>query len=161
MVGIIIIVLLLVVISESLPDLIEAISQLGDFLVLVIRVAVVTIAKITWFLTKPLLRLTWRGLCFCAVFLCFFMIELLRGARSADDEEPEEPAEEPEDEDEEELFAAARTLLGLPEEFSRASLDAAYKRAIRKAHPDAGGSVDAAQAVNIARELLLRRLATS
>ena len=46
-------------------------------------------------------------------------------------------------------------LLGLPVEgFTKAQLSHAYRKAIRKAHPDLGGSPARAKAINIARDLL-------
>lgn len=53
-------------------------------------------------------------------------------------------------------YQAARHLLGLESGFSRTALSRAYKQAMKHAHPDAGGTTRKAQAVNAARELLMR-----
>lgn len=46
-------------------------------------------------------------------------------------------------------------LLGLPPEgFTKAQLSRAYRNAMRKAHPDLGGSPSRAKAINIARDLI-------
>lgn len=68
---------------------------------------------------------------------------------AAEDEQPApRPAPDP--------YQVALGLLGLEPGFSRAALTRAYKQAMKHAHPDAGGSTRRAQAVNAARELLLR-----
>jgi len=46
-------------------------------------------------------------------------------------------------------------LFGLALIFTREELGRAYKKAIRKAHPDLGGSVEAAQELNVARDLIM------
>lgn len=48
----------------------------------------------------------------------------------------------------------ARKLLGLGPDFDRDQLNHAYKSAIRKAHPDAGGTVEQAAQINSARDVL-------
>ncbi|GAB3326707.1 J domain-containing protein [Haliea atlantica] len=55
---------------------------------------------------------------------------------------------------ENDIFVAARALLGVSATADAAEIKRAYRRAIRAAHPDMGGSVEAAQAVNIAYELI-------
>lgn len=53
-------------------------------------------------------------------------------------------------------YILALGALGLPANFTQVELSRAYKIAIRKAHPDLGGSHEKAQAVNTARDLLAR-----
>ena len=53
-------------------------------------------------------------------------------------------------------YQVSLSLLGLEPGFSRAALSRAYKQAMKHAHPDAGGSTIQAQAVNAAREFLMR-----
>lgn len=102
-------------------------------------------------------RLGWRGLVMGGLFLGLLIQEWWRGP-AYEDEEEDESADEDEEEDEspEASCAAARTLLGLKPDFTRAALNRAYKKAMKSAHPDAGGSTRKAQAVNAARELLMR-----
>ncbi len=56
--------------------------------------------------------------------------------------------------------AQALSILGLPRGASAEEIQAAWRRAIATAHPDAGGSTEAVQRVTAARDLLLgaRRL---
>lgn len=54
-------------------------------------------------------------------------------------------------------YAQALALLGLAQDCSEPALKAAYRAAIRKAHPDAGGSAAAAQAVIAAHDLIRQR----
>ena len=103
-------------------------------------------------LLAAIARLLWDGL----VFLSYVAHEWCRGEPAGDcgagdaaqDEEDEAPVRDP--------YAEALALLGLTVPLTLAELNKAYKRAIRKAHPDAGGSVAAAQAVNLARDEIVR-----
>jgi hypothetical protein len=54
--------------------------------------------------------------------------------------------------------AAARALLGVPRGANAAAIQAAHRKKIRAAHPDAGGSATQAAALNAARDRLLARL---
>lgn len=59
-------------------------------------------------------------------------------------------------------WEAACELLGLsPDTVTKAGLSRAYRKAIRAAHPDLGGSPARAKAVNIARDLIRERLGQS
>ncbi|QYF85672.1 molecular chaperone DnaJ [Brevundimonas sp. PAMC22021] len=53
--------------------------------------------------------------------------------------------------------ADARALLGLGEDASVAEINAAWKRAMARVHPDQGGTQGLAVRVNAARDRLLRR----
>ncbi len=53
--------------------------------------------------------------------------------------------------------AAARRLLGVGPDAGADTIQAAWRAAIARAHPDAGGSDEAARAVTAARDLLLAR----
>ena len=48
------------------------------------------------------------------------------------------------------------TLLGIPPTADRAAIEAAYRERIKVAHPDAGGSDEAASALNAARATALK-----
>ncbi len=54
-------------------------------------------------------------------------------------------------------YRSAREILGLPESFSKEEFIKAYRKAIRRAHPDCGGTTERAQAVNEARERIAAR----
>ena len=54
-------------------------------------------------------------------------------------------------------YEAARQILGLPPEFTQAEFKLAYRRAMRNAHPDKGGSDRHAMLVNRARDLIRAR----
>ncbi len=49
----------------------------------------------------------------------------------------------------------ARAILGVGAEAGREEIEAAYRRLMRRAHPDAGGSAGLARQLNAARERLL------
>lgn len=53
--------------------------------------------------------------------------------------------------------AEARTLLGVAANATPADIRAAYRAKMKSAHPDQGGSTQAAARLNAARALLLRR----
>jgi curved DNA-binding protein CbpA len=53
--------------------------------------------------------------------------------------------------------ADARALLGVTPEADRAEIEAAYKRLMRMAHPDSGGTTGLAAQLNAARDRLLKR----
>lgn len=57
-----------------------------------------------------------------------------------------------------EAQAEAEKLLGLPPDYDTEMLDAAYRFAVKAAHPDAGGDADQLAALTDARELLRARL---
>ena len=52
--------------------------------------------------------------------------------------------------------AAARSILGVPEGASREAVEAAYRRLMRMAHPDKGGTAGLAAQLNAARAALRR-----
>lgn len=52
---------------------------------------------------------------------------------------------------------AARNLLGVDRAADEPTIRAAHRRLMADAHPDRGGSADAARALNAARDLLLGR----
>jgi hypothetical protein len=54
-------------------------------------------------------------------------------------------------------YADALARLGLMPGFTQAAFRRAYREAIRTAHPDAGGALADAQAINAARDLVARR----
>lgn len=51
----------------------------------------------------------------------------------------------------------ARDILGVDENAGKAEIDAAYRRLMRRAHPDHGGSTGLASQLNAARDRLLGR----
>lgn len=151
--------------ADETVELLAALWKVFEFIGLVLAKAAEALLVAAGFVLAALAGTAWRALRVCGGWLalagkfCWFLaIELVRGAR--DDQEPaaDQHDDAAADDDDEDLHQAALILLGLPGNYTRAALDAAYKAAIRKAHPDAGGSVDEAQAVNMARDLLLRAL---
>jgi hypothetical protein len=52
----------------------------------------------------------------------------------------------------------ARKLLGLPEDASLADIRDAHRRLITRVHPDAGGSAELANRVNVARDTLVAEM---
>ena len=102
-----------------------------------------------------------RGIHFAALLLYFLIDEKLRGAQDDQSDEAQEDDYGHSFDDEADEAAAqsdleaAYMLFGLALIFTREELQRAYKKAIRKAHPDLGGSVEAAQELNVARDLIM------
>ena len=101
-----------------------------------------------------------RGAYLVCVFLFYLADEWLRGSREEESaaEEEQEEEELSEEDAQAQAYEDALALLGLTPGFSRTALHAAWKQAIRTAHPDAGGSVEQAQAINAARDLIAARM---
>jgi len=98
-----------------------------------------------------LAKQSWRGL------LSLVQAQEPRdGPASQDEDEAKDADEKPQPAPSPDPYQASLGLLGLEPGFSRAALSRAYKQAMKHAHPDAGGSTIKAQAVNAARELLMR-----
>ncbi len=53
-------------------------------------------------------------------------------------------------------LAEARSILGVSEAAQKPEIDAAYRRLMQRAHPDAGGSAGLAAQLNAARDRLLK-----
>jgi curved DNA-binding protein CbpA len=53
--------------------------------------------------------------------------------------------------------ARARSVLGVGANASKGDIERAYRGQMKRAHPDRGGSVERAAALNAARDVLLRR----
>lgn len=79
-----------------------------------------------------------------------------RGKAPPEDDAGDEPGGPRQPETSINPIEAARVLLGLPPDYTRAALISAYRQAIAKAHPDKGGAVHDAQALNTARDRLLK-----
>ena len=97
-----------------------------------------------------------RGAALAAEFIVLLVIEWVRGPRAAEPKQESAGADENREASSDE-YADARERLGLGAEFTEDELKQAWKRAIRKAHPDAGGSEWEARAINAARERLARQ----
>ncbi|MDX0174526.1 hypothetical protein [Sinorhizobium meliloti] len=129
------------------PVVFEALLHLLAFLLICLCEALALLFRaVLW----PLCTGPFRLLRSAFLILFYLADELQRGPERA--EQIEEP-DEPEFLD---LYAQAAARLGLPPVFEAAELERAYRRAIRKAHPDAGGSLGDAQEINAARDLIVR-----
>lgn len=85
-----------------------------------------------------------------ALLLWFMALEACRGAQNSDDGADGQPGPAPESGPR--GLAEACALLGLPEDgFSAEDLKRAYRQAIRRAHPDQGGSSAETMAIIRAR----------
>jgi hypothetical protein len=58
-------------------------------------------------------------------------------------------------------LAAAMALLGVPADYSKEDVIAAFRRAVKKAHPDLGGTAEMFDQLVKARDRLLAALGTS
>lgn len=127
-----------------------------------VAITLKAICRGLWKAAAIILKAFGRGLWNVALFAWLFIDELWRGpeadADQAYDHDDADGARNDDDEEEAaaDAYAAALTLLGLDPGFTRDALKRAYKQLMRKAHPDvAGGSTEAAQAVNAARDLVM------
>lgn len=154
------------VIAEVLPPLVCGVGYLIGFLFLclweVIKFAFRATVRLLFHGGKLLAwiaRAVLRGLYLSLLFLFYLAAEWRRGSQeeaSAADEEPSHAAPDGDATPAADAYDQALALLGLAPGFTQAALKRAYLAAIRKAHPDAGGTAHAAQAVNSAYELILR-----
>lgn len=154
------VVVLVAAIARGLPYLAVCLWLAGGFLLEQTGLILLALLRgVIW-----CARQSANGVYLGAIFLFCLGYEWLRGPEEAEEEPiPEDFGEEEEDPAEEEpqqtfvldlSYFHAVALLGLQNGFTQAELSRAYKEAMKKAHPDAGGSVEAAQAVNAARDLI-------
>ena len=119
---------------------------------------------VVWIAARTFDGLAWvairiaRGAYLVCVFLFYLADEWLRGPREEETAAEEEQEEFSEQDAQAQAYEDALTLLGLTPGFNRTALHAAWKQAIKIAHPDAGGSVEQAQAINAARDLIAARM---
>lgn len=133
------------------PVLFELLCHLLEFLLICLFEAsallVRLIVRLIAISARAALRCgRWAGL--ACVFMFYIADEWRRGpqaADAADDQSGQAP---------ESAYAQALACFGLPPGFTAAELERAYRQAIRKAHPDAGGSLEEAQTINAARDLV-------
>lgn len=141
--------LFLFFLEEMGPALVQAFGALIRFLAKVLITGTMLIGMAGFEALKWLGRKSVPA----AQFLYFLIAEMLNG--SAEEFSEYEEADDSEAPGVDALEAAC-SLLGLAPSFSRDEFKQAYRRAIRATHPDHGGSDEAAQAVNAARELIER-----
>ena len=141
--------LFLFFLEEAGPTLVQAFGALLRFLAKVLITGTMLIGMAGFEALKWLGRKSVPA----TQFLYFLIAEMLKG--SAEDSSEHEDPDELETPGVDALEAAC-ALLGLARSFSRDEFKQAYRRAIRATHPDHGGSDEAAQAVNAARELIER-----
>jgi hypothetical protein len=159
------------------PLIRDLVIFLANFLALCIyEVLKLACRALAWLLTLALRGTVWiaaqtghglawaaiqtaRGAYLGCVFLFYLADEWLRGPReqesATDEEDFEDEAEQAREQD---AYEQALARFGLAPGFTPDDLSRVYKRAIRKAHPDAGGSLDQAQAINAARDLIATRM---
>lgn len=146
------------VFAAIVPPLLELIPELICFICACLWEVVkllfrATFRLLAWTIGLVLMaaRRLWLGL----VMLFFVADEWRRGPGVAEDARSDEfPDRDSEREHEQAAYEEALALLGLTPGFTHQALKCAYHAAIRIAHPDAGGSVAAAQAVNNAYRLI-------
>jgi hypothetical protein len=137
--------------AAILPWLAEALWYVGAFLLLCLKITLRLTGIALWWLATDGRRHAAAGIRAAYLFTRIFWEEWQRPAGETGAEAGNAaPGED-------DLFESALTLLGLPRAFTRDELSAAYKKAIRRAHPDAGGSTEMAAAVNAARDLIIAR----
>ena len=147
-----------VVLFCCLPLLLRIASELVQLVFALIAEAFIVVLDV-------LLRAATQALLIIAAF-CFkqlsrgvlFMRILIAELRNPEDDHEHDDHGDDDDEFEEEYivtpYARAVHLLGLDGEFSQAEFKRAFKRAIKAAHPDQGGTEARARAVTNAREII-------
>jgi hypothetical protein len=156
--------------AEFAPIILIGLCHLIGFLFLCLWEVVKLIARaLGWLMGRILgavataLRKCGQGLHLGLLFLFYLADEWRRGPAEEQDDGAfdEETGDQDYDEDRggapRDPYEDALATLGLGPGFTPADLKRAYKQAIRLAHPDAGGSAAAAQAVNAARDFIARR----
>ncbi|WP_065331623.1 hypothetical protein [Tritonibacter mobilis] len=140
--------------GEVIRQLLRAIGYIGELF----AIGIFTLVKLALRGAAHTARLIFHFLRLGGGFLYYFTAEILRGAPAENEAMADEPEPELEPEADCAGIKAARDLLQLPEDYTQVALDRAFKKAIRTAHPDAGGSAEQSQAVIKARDLLRARL---
>lgn len=140
------------VFAAVVPAVLTGLGDFLEFLFLCLIEAVAFLFRaVLWPLLKGLIWLLWqgaRGLRAALLILFYLADEWRRGPQT------ESPAGEECEDAAVDLYARAAIRLGLPLTFTAADLQRAYREAIREAHPDAGGSLEEAQIINAARDLI-------
>jgi hypothetical protein len=151
------------VFAEVVPILLCGLGYLIGFLFLCLwEVIKFTARAIPWLLVHGAIALVWaarmsgRGLRLGFMFLFYLADEWRRGSQDAGAAEEEIGADSRDEQTIADAYEQALGLLGLAPGFTQSALKRAYRTAIRIAHPDAGGSAAAAQAINSAYELILQ-----
>ena len=137
------------VFAEVVPLLFQALGNLLAYLFEAFAIALKLLFRALFRLIIYLVR----SLLVVSVFARLYVQECWRGPQAQDDQDDED------EQDEQETafgdYEAALALLDLSSDICRETFDRAFKAAIKKAHPDvAGGSVEGAQAVIAAREVI-------
>lgn len=152
------------IIAEVLPVFVSGLGYLIGFLFLCLwEVLKFTARAVLWLLWHGIIGVVWAarvsgcGLYLGFVFLFYLADEWRRGPQDAGAAEEDFSGAQSADDGQTaaDAYEQALALLGLAPGFTKAALKRAYRAAIRKAHPDAGGTAEAAQAVNSAYELIL------
>jgi hypothetical protein len=135
------------VIAELGPLLLEGASYLIRFLFICVGETLKLLALAACRSAQGVWSLT--------VFLFILADEWRRGPRAEEAEEELFGEEEQEEEQKQDAYGAALALLGLREPFAKADLKRVYRQAMKTAHTDAGGTNEAAVALNTARDLVM------
>lgn len=152
--------------AEFAPIIFTGIAHLIGFLFLCLWEVLKLIAgAVAWLIGRSLraaataLRKCGHALHLGLLFLFYLADEWRRGPAEEQDSASEDDGSDDREEQPapRDPYEDALSRLGLAPGFTQLDLKRAYKQAIRLAHPDAGGSAAAAQAVNIARDVIARR----
>jgi hypothetical protein len=141
--------------------LIELVPEFMSFLLECLWIVLkLLLRSALWLVVYTVMLAIWlvRGLR-NALVLLFYLVDEWRRGPPEDDEDStadENSDAEAEEECKASTYEDALKRLGLSPEITRDALKRAYRKAIRAAHPDAGGSARAAQEVNRAYEIVLQ-----
>ena len=143
-----------IVFAELAPLLFEGLVYLLFFLGQALAIAIATLIRGLWRLIVYLAKPAGRGLCAAFVFVWFFLKYWLYGPCEEQEDAPEYEDRQEDQPSRQDLYEAAIELFCLTPGFSRESFNSAFKEAIRRTHPDLTGNTEAAQEVNVARDLI-------
>lgn len=137
--------------AAVLPPIGRGTGYLFLFIGEVIILSLSLLGKILWVHSRRLVHMIGKAILFAGLLIQ----ECWRGPQEQEEEFRDEGLED--EQEQIDPYESALEILGLSPGFSRAAFSSAYKIAMRKAHPDTGGSTKAAQLVNKARAIIMRR----
>ena len=138
------------ILALVVPILLELMVMLIGFIVHCVVVALGFVLKGIGLGLRFLGLKIWGGIAAAFLFLRFLIQECFRGPEYQDEHE-----EYDEEYTREDAYEAALALFELAPGFTRKAFDRAYWAAMKRAHPDVGGSTQEAQELNAARDLIM------
>jgi len=143
--------------SMILAELLPAVIELSVYLVRYVFLCFWEALKLAFWLLGWVSTTGAKGAAWAfshgALFFAILFEEWRNGAQQ---EVEDEPFEEEEEENPLSAYEQALALFGLTEPFTQGELKAVYRQAMKSAHTDIGGTKEEAQALNAARDLIMK-----